>query len=106
MLGAGISWGILAFAFLIGGGVYHEANLSDADFAGYVADGYGLSSLDCGDLPDDYLKKQPVYEECVAYGHSDDMSTIADARRHVNLIIRDNRADLYDKNDNLMEVEQ
>ena len=106
ILGAGISWGILAFAFLIGGNVYYEANLSDADFAGYVADGYGLSSLDCGDLPDDYLKKQPVYEECVAYGHSDDMSTIADARRHVNLIIRDNRAYLYDKNGNLMEVKQ
>lgn len=106
VFGAGISCAILAFAILIGGSIYYEANLSDADFTSYVADGYGLSSLDCGDLPDDYLKKQPVYEECDAYGPSDDMSTIADARQHANLIIRNDRAYLYGEDGNLMEVKK
>ena len=77
--------------------------LSDGRFTAYLADAYGLTTLDCT-LPDGYLDGMTDFTTCTGHAENADMTVKADAVRHYDLIVRDDRAYLYDENGDLMEV--
>lgn len=85
--------------------IYRGVEFSDGKLSAYVANSYGLATHNCN-LPGD--AHDGVYE-CHCLVDDPDMSTYNSARRTettMKVIIRDNRAYLYDENGKLMEVKQ
>ena len=97
----GFVFGMLFLALIVTGIQSDSVKLTET-----IAQGYGVNNLACewdeGFIPDDgtYL--------CTTPNRDVDMTRYADTDTTVtlNCIIRDNRAYLYDKNGNLMEVNQ
>lgn len=79
--------------------------LSDGRFTTYLADAYGLATLDCT-LPDGYLNGMSDFAACTGQAENADITVKADVVRHYDLIIRNDRAYLYDENGDLLEVQR
>lgn len=85
-------------------GAHMSNSFSDDRFEAYVAHAYGVSSLDCGYMPDDYLDGMSDLKTCTVVSMNGGMSTEDDAMDYLDLIIHDNHAYLYGENGNLMPV--
>lgn len=102
MLCTGMFIAIMSFIGLMVSVTYGYVERSGNRLGDYVADAYGVSDYDCN------LDKWNGVYECRRPVDDPDMSTYDSARRTettLKVIIRDNRAYMYDENGNLMKLE-